>query len=60
MGRVKALWQEERDRRWQEHYDAYCFDEFGGGQPEGRQHDEAVAYANEAMEEEDAEREAQQ
>ena len=53
MGRVKELWQAERDRRWQQHFDNYCVDNFGGRDPTGRELDEAEQHANEQMEEED-------
>jgi hypothetical protein len=53
MGQVKALWQAERDRLWQQHYDDYCRDHFGGRQAEGRDHDAACDYANEQLEEGD-------
>lgn len=52
MGRVKELWQAEREARWQQHYDDYCRDNFGGAQPEGQDHDAACDYANEMMWEE--------
>lgn len=42
-----------RNERWQQHYDDFCMNECGGSQPEGRLHDEACAYADEQMEEED-------
>lgn len=51
MGRVKDLWQEEQDKLWQQFYDDYCFNNFGGRQPEGREHDEAAEAAQEALEE---------
>ena len=54
MGKVNQLAQDARQERWQQHYDNYCIDEFGGRQPEGREHDQAVQFANDMMEEEDA------
>jgi hypothetical protein len=53
MGKVKQLWQDDRDARWQQHFDDYCHNEFGGREPSGREHDEATDYANSQMEEED-------
>lgn len=50
----------EKDARWQDYFDDYCFNEFGGREPSGREHDEAAAYADEMEEEEEnaAKREA--
>lgn len=49
MGKIKALFQEEQDTIWQQAYDNYCLDNFGGRQPEGADHDEAVESANDAV-----------
>lgn len=54
MGRCKDLAEAERDARWQEHFNNYVIDNFGGrSELTGREHDEAADYANCAMEEED-------
>jgi len=51
MGKVNQLWQDERDARWQQHYDEYI-ESFDGRAgiclPEA-----AAQYANDMMEEED-------
>lgn len=41
------------ERAWQEHYQDYCIDNFGGREVFGREHDEASAYADQMMEGED-------
>lgn len=41
--------------RWQEYFDEYCLNELGGRNPEGREFDEASAYADERLEEEEDE-----
>lgn len=38
---------------WQIHFNDYCMDNFGGADPTGRDYDEAAAYADEMMEEEE-------
>jgi hypothetical protein len=53
MGKVKQLWQDERDQRWQSYYDDYLVENFGGRNVVGRENDEACDYANDMMEEED-------
>jgi hypothetical protein len=53
VGKVKALWQEERDRRWQQHFDDYCADN-NLGNPSGRAFNDAEQYADDMMEEEDS------
>jgi hypothetical protein len=53
MNKVNQLFQDARNAHWQQYYDDYCLEHFGGAQPEGRQHDEAVQYANDRMEEEE-------
>jgi hypothetical protein len=37
---------------WQQHYNDYCIDNFGGREPSGQEHDEAVEYADQMVEEE--------
>lgn len=43
----------DADHRWQQHFNDYCMDNFGGREPSGREHDEASAYADQQTEEED-------
>lgn len=52
--KVKQLWQDERDERWQQYYDDYCRNNCIKGQPSGQEHDAACDYANDMMEEDDA------
>lgn len=55
MGKVKQLWQDERDKRHTQHYNDYldCIPESERGVTTI---DAALRYADEMMEEEDAER----
>lgn len=39
--------------RWQEYFDDYCINNFGGRDPVGREYDEAAAYADEMTEEDE-------
>lgn len=53
MGRVKRLWQDKREARWQQHYDDYVLENFGGRDVEGVANDEACDYADEMMEQDE-------
>lgn len=53
MGRVKDLWQAERDARWQQHFDDYIYNNCPIFHSPERYYSEAEQYANDMMEEED-------
>lgn len=48
----ETITKAERDALWQQFFDDYCFNELGGREPSGREHDEACEYADERLEEE--------
>jgi hypothetical protein len=53
MGRVKQLWQDERDRRWQNYYDDYVSSVKEEGRLSATTPDAASQYADDKMDEED-------
>jgi hypothetical protein len=55
MGKVKGLWEEERQKRWQSHYNDYV-NSIDPARMSATTIDAASTYADEMMEEEDAEK----